>query len=222
MFWPNLLLDVSVLGDAVRPDYDNLTPTKFVAGYSALMLVYLPEELRGSVVENMLGHFNHLMFASVTDWSNILGFNQQFVKSCEHHQMLFANWTIMHHWHEHHFGTLRLLNASRPWRNEKSKEDKHDPKSVPDNFVRSQQLCFKFQKGQCVEKDSHQLGKNALVHACAFCMYKKNAEPSRTTGPTTAQSIRNPQRKRVFEVGEVPSSPSTSPPSFRVPPPPVS
>jgi hypothetical protein len=176
MFWPNLLLDVSVLGDAQRPEYSNLSPAQFAAGFSALILVYLPEQLRGSVCENMLWHFNRLMnFASVTAWDNILGFNQQFTKKCEHHQMSFVSWDIIHRWHERNFSSLRLLNASRiknP-REAKNEDDKKDPNFVPESYCRTQKLCFKFQKGQCEEKESHTLGKITLVHACALCSFKK-------------------------------------------------
>jgi hypothetical protein len=179
MFWPNLLLDVSVQGDVEHPEYNNMTPSQFAASFSALILVYLPEQLSGSVVENMLRHFNRLMnLASVTDWSHVLGFNQQFVKQCEHHQMSFANWNMVNRWHERNFSSLRMLTASRQKKagnnnNEKTDDARKDPNFVPDNFVRSQKLCFKFQKGQCVEKDSHDIGTTTLVHACTLCAFKK-------------------------------------------------
>jgi hypothetical protein len=161
-----------------------MSPSQFAAGFSALILVYLPDELSGSVVENMLRHFNRLMnLASVTEWSHMLGFNQQFIKQCEHHQMSFSNWTIVNRWHERNISSLRMLNVSRqrkPGNNNNSDYDKgdsdnkkKDPNFVPDSFVRSQKLCFKFQKGQCSEKESHDIGQTTLVHACALCAFKK-------------------------------------------------
>jgi hypothetical protein len=175
MYWPNLLLDVSVLGDTARPEYNNMSPSQFAAGYSALILVYLPEEWRGTVCENMLRHFNRLMnLASMTEWSNILGFNQQLVKSCEHHQMSFANWDSLHRWHDRHLSSLRLFSASRSLGGRDNHNDEpRDPNFVPESFIKGQKLCFKFNKGQCDEKDNHVVGKITLVHACALCAFKK-------------------------------------------------
>jgi hypothetical protein len=213
MFWPNLLLDVSALGDQLRPEYNNLNPAQFSAGFSAMLLVYLPEELRGSVTENMLRHFNRLMnFAAVTDWSNVLGLNQQFTKSCEHHQMSYANWDLIHRWHERHFNSLRVLGGARGRggqgnagggnnnnngnnNNRNTEGDSRDPNFVPESFTRTQKMCFKYQKGQCDEKDNHVVGKTTLVHACALCAYKKRGTVPEHGSHNCPKRESNPKKK---------------------------
>jgi hypothetical protein len=193
LYWPHQLLDVCALGGAKRPEYDSLSVAQFVAGFTASILVYLPHQLRNSVVENQLKHLNKLMsYTMVTDWSTVLGFNAQLLQACENHQLSFANWPLLASWHERHLQSVRF-NCSKVGKgggginngggnnnnNNNGNNDgndaagSRDPNFVPQAFMRAQHLCMKFQLGKCDETSIHVFGKVTLVHACALCAYKE-------------------------------------------------
>jgi hypothetical protein len=175
LYWPHQLLDICALAGGKRPEYDELSVAQFVAGFSASILVYLPHQLRGSVVENQLKHLNKLMgLAMVTDWATVLGFNAQLLHACENHQLDFSSWPRLASWHERHMHSIRF-QAPKPKNNNNSGDGsdiKQDPNFVPQSFLRSQHLCMKFQTGKCDEKGNHVFGKVTLVHACALCAFK--------------------------------------------------
>jgi hypothetical protein len=187
LYWPHQLLDVCALGGVKRPDYDALSVAQFVAGFTASILVYLPQQLRNSVLENQLKHLNKLMsYAMVTDWSTVLGFNAQLLQACENHQLSFASWPLLASWHERHLQSVRF-NGNKSIKggggngnnNNNNSSDSNeaagsrDPNFVPQAFMRSQHLCMKFQSGKCDETANHIFGKVTLVHACTLCAYKE-------------------------------------------------
>jgi hypothetical protein len=187
LYWPHQLLDVCALGGTKRPEYDSLSVAQFVAGFTASILVYLPHQLRGTVVENQLKHLNKLMsYTMVTDWSSILGFNAQLLHACENHQLSFSRWSSLAAWHERHLQSIRFMpqrgkkdgagnnnnNGAGDTSGNGSNQPKNDPNFVPQAYIRSQHLCMKFQSGKCDEQENHIFGKVTLVHACALCAYK--------------------------------------------------
>jgi hypothetical protein len=176
LYWPHLLLDVCATGSAKRPEYDNLSVQQFAAGFSASILAYLPPQLRGSVVENMLKHLNKIMsYAMVADWSAVLGFNGELLRACENHQLSFADWAPVGRWHERHLQSFQMMKAKNPGKGDQgdnNNDHKDDPNHIPLSYMRAQKLCSKWQAGKCEEGDNHVIGKTTLVHACALCMYK--------------------------------------------------
>jgi hypothetical protein len=191
VYWPHMLLD-SVIQPS-RPEYDALTPIQFAAGFSAFILMYMPQELDNSPWMNMLRHYNRLMsFAMASDWASVLAFNAQFLHSCENQQVSFRSWEAIKTWHDRHLDSVRLHGAAK--KNPKKSGDgnggaggnnnnnnggddgdakkKKGPNFVPESFLRSKHLCLKFQRGTCDEPENHQFGKVELVHACGLCLLK--------------------------------------------------
>jgi hypothetical protein len=196
MYWPHMLLDSAMA--PVRPDFKSLTPKQFVAGYSAMILMYLPEELDGTPTANMLRHLNRVMtYALVSDWKHLLAFNAQFFKSCENHAMSFARWDPMQSWHTRHLESIRLSGMKRPEKNPASggggsgapKNPKKNPSDnagdgekgnakknpVSNHWLRSKRLCLKFQKDTCDHHNDHPMGATTVIHACGLCLFKDNA-----------------------------------------------
>jgi hypothetical protein len=184
VYWPHMVLDAVI--SPTRPDYRSLTPTQFSAGFSAMMLLYLPEELNDTPIANMLKHFNRIMsFAINSEWSSILQFNGQFLHACENLQASFARWDVIKTWHDRHLSAFRSLDpGSQRGRggggkynnnnddSDSTKRDKVNPNFVPDSFLRKKNLCMKFQKGLCEEEGNHVIGSITLVHACGLCLFK--------------------------------------------------
>ena len=181
MYFPHMVLDSVVC--PTRPEYDKLSPTQFAAGYSAMILAYMPEELNSTPLANMIKHFNRIMtFAIASEWKSVLQFNAQFLHACENHQTSFVHWPPIQAWHDRHLQSARLHGlAPRRGNNgtesgeggEEIGKKKTDPNHVPDNFMRQEKLCLKFQRGTCAETDDHALGSVTLVHACGLCLFKK-------------------------------------------------
>jgi hypothetical protein len=180
-----MLLD-SVI-QPTRPDYNALTPVQFTAGFSAFILMYLPEELNGTPWANMLRHYNCLMmFAMASDWSSVLAFNAQFLHSCENQQVSFKNWNAIKVWHDWHLDSVWLHGASKKKKPGKpgseggadsggggeEEKKKKNPNFVPESYLRSKKLCLKFQRGTCDETGNHTFSAIELVHACGLCLYK--------------------------------------------------
>jgi hypothetical protein len=186
VYWPHMLLD-SVI-QPTRPEYDALSPVQFAAGFSALILMYMPVELNNSPWINMLRHYNRLMsFAMASEWSAVLAFNAQFLHACENQQVSFRNWAAVKGWHDRHLDSVRLHHANSRKIPKNPKGDgssnnnaadefgdkrKKGPNFVPEAFLRSKHLCLKFQRGTCDETGNHQFGKVELVHACGLCLHK--------------------------------------------------
>jgi hypothetical protein len=59
MYWPHMLLDLAMAPTC--PDFKSLSPEQFMAGYTAMILMYLPTELDNMPVTNMLCHLNCTM-----------------------------------------------------------------------------------------------------------------------------------------------------------------
>jgi hypothetical protein len=111
VYWPHMVLD-SVIQPA-RPEYAEMTPVQFAAGFSAMMLMYTPAGFDDTPYVNMLRHFNRLMsFAMVSDWKSVLAFNGQFLHACENQQVSFASWPAIKVWHDRHLDSVRLHGAS--------------------------------------------------------------------------------------------------------------
>ena len=177
VYFPHMVLDAVVC--PTRPEYDSLTPVQFAAGYAAMTLAYMPEELNDTPMANMLKHFNRIMtFAMASDWKSVLQFNAQFLHACENHQTSFVHRSAIQAWHDRHLQSARLHNLAPRRKNdgdnvgdgEAGKKTK-DPNFVPNHFIRQEKLCIKFQDGRCAETDDHQLGAATLVHACALCLF---------------------------------------------------
>jgi hypothetical protein len=187
LYWPHMVLDAVIT--PTRPDYRSLSPTQFAAGYSAMMLLYLPTELNNTPIANMLKHFNRIMsFAINTDWQSILQFNGQFLHACENLQASFANWEVIKTWHDRHLSAFRSSdtggqrgrssqsgagNNNNDEQGESKKDKKDNPNFVSDTFLRKHHLCMKFQKGTCAEEGNHVIGSLNLVHACGLCLLKE-------------------------------------------------
>jgi hypothetical protein len=176
LYWPHQLLDVCALAGSKRPEYDDMSVSQFVAGFTAFILVYLPAQLRNTPLENQIKHLNKLMaYSMVSDWSSVLGFNAKVFHACENHQLNFTDWPNLSRWHERHLQTMRFSpqKSKNPNTNGNLNADvSKDPNFVPQSFMRSQHLCMKFQSGRCDEPGNHIFGKVTLVHACALCAFK--------------------------------------------------
>jgi hypothetical protein len=170
-----------------RPDFKNLTPEQFVAGYTAMMLMYLPAELDDTPFANMTRHLNRVMtYSMVSDWKHLLTFSASFFKSCENHAMSFAHWAPMQAWHTRHLESIRLgsFRRDKPEKPKKgagndapdadAKDVKKKSKNfVPQHFLRSKRLCLKYQNGTCEHTEDHDVAGVTIVHACGLCLYKE-------------------------------------------------
>ena len=78
--WPHKTLDSVVCPEP--PEYKDLTSIQFTAGYTAIVLAHLPQEMNNSVTANQLRHLNRLFtLAMRSEWQSILDFNRSFFRS---------------------------------------------------------------------------------------------------------------------------------------------
>ena len=175
IFWPQAVLD-AVLAP-VRPDYSAMSPVQFSAGFSAMMLLYMPQELYQTPLANMLKYFNRLLsFAMNSDWKSVLAFNGQFLHACENHQVSFADWKVVKAWLDRHLEAGRLRSTGDKKNTgevDADVEKKKNPNFVPESFARKHNLCLKFQSGRCDKEGHHQVGKTTLQHVCSLCLLKE-------------------------------------------------
>ena len=175
LYWPHMLLDSAY--SHVKPEFRALTPEQFTAGYAAMMLVYLPEELNDGPIANMLRHLNRIMsYAQVSDWKQLMGFTANFFKACENHSISFGRWAPVQAWHARHLESIRLSGHKKGRSDQTGSTDVDDKKKkihVTDNFMRAKKLCLAFNRGTCDQTTDHLIGKTTVVHACGLCLFKE-------------------------------------------------
>jgi hypothetical protein len=185
MYWPHMLLDCAMAD--TRPDFKSLTPEQFVAGYTVMMLMYLPKELDSTPITNMTHHLNRVMtYSMVSDWKHLLTFSASFFKSHENHAMSFAHWEPMQAWHTKHLesihlGSFRRDKPDKPNKGAskdsgdgdgKAKKPKKSKNFVPQHFLRSKKLCLKYQNNTCEHMEDHEVSSVTIMHACSLCLYR--------------------------------------------------
>jgi hypothetical protein len=199
------MLDAVVCADP--PEYKDLTPTQFTAGYSAIILAQLPLEMNNSVMANQLRHLNRLFTLTMkSEWQSILDFNRSFFCSVEQRSNNWESWDRIKEWHTRILDSLRLSsltnkNSKRP-RDPKGEEATQEEKKkeelcegVPMSFIKTNKLCKKFQSGVCDQTSPHALPSGTLLsHSCAMCLYKKH-------GVAQDHGARACTKKQVFGPG---------------------
>ena len=200
--WPNACLDADMVPDP--PEYQDLTPLEFCAGWTGKILGQMDPSLAGSVTENQLRHLNRLLTYSLdTDFDVIKSFGATFLRSVEFGQNDWSNWPKIDQWQRRQVESLNLLSAKKKLSKGGASRDgtgdnpKKDPKlveGVPESFIRSAKLCIAFQRGTCSETSEHTYGSSGtvLAHSCAIClkMFKEVA--------TDHNSKTCPNRKEFF------------------------
>jgi hypothetical protein len=181
--WPHQMLDAVVCSDP--PEYMNLSAIQFAAGYSAIILSQLPQEMNNSVSANQLKHFNRLFtLAMKSEWDSILKFNRSFFRSIEQRSNNWEEWDRIKDWHSRNLDSLTVSSmvskAENPNKNPKFPKDGDKAKKdelcegVPMGFIKSNKLCKKFQSGVCDQTAPHALPSGTMLsHSCAMCLYKK-------------------------------------------------
>ena len=200
VLWPHHALDDMVV--PVPPDYANLTPIQFAAGEVAIILSELPTSLNHSPIANRLRHFNRLFTHAMShEWSTILSFHASFMRSIEQAQSTWDSWPIIKEWHDRHLDVVKLKPL--PSKNNKEDKESRDGKESKDEvcgvkigFIKSAQLCVKYQSNLCDQEDGHTSphGKAPLSHQCAYCLFTKKVVVKHRASECT-------ERKKVFGKG---------------------
>ena len=185
------------------PDYKDLSPVQFCAGFTGIILSQLPLSLAGSPTAHQLMHLNRLLtYAMDSPWNACLNFNAAFFRSIEQRQSSWDNWEKIQSWHSRHLESLKLcssskgINPSANGRQQTNEKAEDSANGVPFSFMKQSKLCIKFQSEICDQESGHfnGFGKTALSHNCAYCLLKL-----KTVAVHSAKSC--PERAKVFTKG---------------------
>ena len=173
--WPHTCLDRALVGDF--PEYVDMSVYQFFAGMTGKILCEIDQSMVGSVTENKLKHLNRVAsYGCNTGRESMLTFNAQVLEAIEQNQVSWSNWESIQTLHTKHLDSIRLKVGNKsncPENLDKSKQK--DSTFVPQEYMRSKGICFRFQNGVCEHEGSHTIENGSQVlHICGLChMLKK-------------------------------------------------
>ena len=169
--WPHTCLDKALVGEF--PEYADMTPYQFFAGMTGKILCEIDPLIIGSATENKLKHLNRVAsYACNTGRESMLNFNAQVLDAIEQGQLSWSNWDSIQSLHNKHLDSIRL-KVGIPGADRDGAPDKSKPKDstfVPQEYMRSKGICFRFQNGACDNEGSHTIENGSTVlHICGLC-----------------------------------------------------
>ena len=126
----------------------------------------------GTATENKLKHLNRVAsYACNGSRDTMLAFNSCVFEAVEQNQISWSNWDGIKSLHTKHLDSIRLkVNPNdKPTIADKNERTK-DSTYVPDNYMKAQNICIKFQSSVCEHEASHEIDSGATVlNICGLC-----------------------------------------------------
>ena len=171
--WPHTYLDTALVGEF--PEYADMTVTQFFAGMTGKILGEMDRSLNGSVTHHQLKHLNRVASYN-TGREGMLTFNACVLEAIEQGQVSWEDWESIQVMHTKHLDSIRLRVGNKEdmsSNNEKSKAK--DSSFVPQDYMRSKGICFRFQNGACEHEGSHTIENGTeVLHICGLCHMRRN------------------------------------------------
>lgn len=168
--WPHTYLDKALTGEP--PEYSDMSFPQFFAGMTGKILGEIDRSCVGTATENKLKHLNRVAsYACNGSRDTMLAFNSCVFEAVEQNQISWSNWDGIKSLHTKHLDSIRLkVNPNdKPTIADKNERTK-DSTYVPDNYMKAQNICIKFQSSVCEHEASHEIDSGATVlHICGLC-----------------------------------------------------
>ena len=161
-----------------------MTIQQYFSGWVNKILSEADPSLEDSVTNNQLRLLGDFATLSLTlPLSELLAFTASFLKCLEQKTLTWDDWPQIQAWYERSLAALKtkmaLGNCQPP--SKKGKFELNNGANPPGkkthiagveiDWMKSQNICIKFQLGACSETDSHKIQSNTtlLKHICAGC-----------------------------------------------------
>jgi hypothetical protein len=177
--WPHVYLDNPLTGET--PEYSDLSFPQFFAGMTGKILSEIDPCCVGTPTENKLKHLNRIAsYAVKGSRETMLAFNSCVFEAVEQNQISWSNWDQIKSLHSKHLDSIHLNVASHEQVLNVDKADKSkDSTFVPESYMKSQNICIKFQNNICEHESAHVIDSGAtILHLCGLChMAEKKNSP---------------------------------------------
>ena len=191
VYWPHHCVPKALLG-GVTPPYSKLSPNQFYCGLINCILIEIPPEFQNTPHVHMLKFTSLILKMNLTTtWTDVLAHCAEFFRNLEQAQLEWKNWDEIKEWHK---SALDGLHAKNFASNQTAFRDRsatmpnisnHQTNQNTNQFdkmfglevawLKSNQICIKFQSGVCTFKTEHNTIKEniTLRHICAGCEFLK-------------------------------------------------
>ena len=212
--WPNQFLDPILTDSGAGLAHDKLSLTQWAGGFVAKIFAEIDVSRNGSKEHNQLGVLMKLLrIADIYPWAEIIKLNESLFSALERGALSWSNTAQLDAWWSRSMDALRLRMA-RPVQQQKrplldkpsggqeppAKKDRlKDIGGVPGNFLRTNNVCIKWNVGSCqVTAAAHDCPDRSVAtqvrHICGGCLYLAKGED----GSHGMKTCRNKNREGLF------------------------
>ena len=168
--WPHIYLDRTQVGEI--PEYANLSFQQFFAGWTSKVLCEIDPCCLNTETENKVKHINRVAtFASNATREEMLALDSAVIDAVEMGNLSWDNWEGIKVFHDRHMDRIRLTKSEK-----NPKKDLKDKSTfVPESYMQTNNICYRFQNGVCDRDSSHILDghSHTVQHICGLCHLKK-------------------------------------------------